>query len=144
MHFVDETDGHVDADALEALRIAQRKPFLLAILHQDLEGQRPAARRRDQRAILDDVARFAKQRQPPVAFRTIGATALTSTSASAKFLNSTHFSGSSRPNTGAVQGTDVFTPGLPGSSGNFAPSYPSDGRGPSKPGVCGTHPGQCG
>ena len=76
----------------------------------------------------------------------VGAAALTSTSASAKFLNSTHFSGSSRPNTGAVQGTGVFTPGLPGSSGNFAPSYPSGGSGPSKPGsgVCGTHPGQCG
>ncbi|MBV9221492.1 MAG: hypothetical protein JOY94_18885 [Methylobacteriaceae bacterium] len=81
-----------------------------------------------------------------IAAAAIVGAALTSTSASAKFLNSTHFSGSSRPNTGAVQGTGVFTPGLPGSSGNFAPSYPSGGSGPSKPGsgVCGTHPGQCG
>ncbi|MBV9633203.1 MAG: hypothetical protein JO163_21550 [Methylobacteriaceae bacterium] len=77
---------------------------------------------------------------------TLGAATLTATSASAKFLPSTHFSGG-RTNPGAVQG-NTFTPGVPGGFGNNAPSFPSGGSPPPPPppppGVCGTHPGQCG
>jgi hypothetical protein len=75
----------------------------------------------------------------------LGATALTSTSAFAKFLPATHLA-PSQSNSGAVAGR-ITTPGVPGTLPNTAPSYPS-GSSPNvptgRPPVCGTHPGQCG
>jgi hypothetical protein len=59
----------------------------------------------------------------------LGATALASTSASAKFLPSTHLQPAGRTTPG-VAGTLTFTPGVPGSFGNFAPSRPSGGSTP--------------
>ena len=75
----------------------------------------------------------------------LGASALISTSAFAKFLPATHVSPATPANPGAVAGR-IITPGVPGTLPNTAPSYPS-GSAPNaptgRPPVCGTHPGQC-
>src|SRR3974390_2700348 len=77
LHLIGEADGRVNADALEAVRIDPRKPFLRAALYQDLKSERPAARPLDEKAVLDGVAGFAKERQRalrhrPVAPRAVG------------------------------------------------------------------------
>ena len=59
----------------------------------------------------------------------LGATALASTSASARFLPSTHLPLTNQAAPGTVP-TTITTPGVPGASGNSAPSRPSGGSTP--------------
>jgi hypothetical protein len=72
------------------------------------------------------------------------ATALTSTSASAKFLPSTHLAPVSQAYPGAVPG-NIITPGLPDAFGNVAPSRPSGASTPVPPvPICLQQPQKCG
>ena len=74
----------------------------------------------------------------------LGATAFTSTSASAKFLPLTHLPPVTQAYPGAVPG-NILTPGLPGAFGNVAPSRPSGGSTPQPPvPICLQQPQRCG
>jgi hypothetical protein len=73
----------------------------------------------------------------------LSVTALASPSAFAKVLPAVqNLAPTNRTNPVGVQGSTVFTPGVQGASGSFAPSHPSASA-PPRP-VCGTYPGQCG
>jgi hypothetical protein len=74
----------------------------------------------------------------------LGATALTSAPASAKFLPLTHLPPVTQANPGAVPG-NIITPGLPGAFGNVAPNRPCGGSAPNSPvPICLQQPQRCG
>jgi hypothetical protein len=73
----------------------------------------------------------------------LGATALASTAAFAKVLPAVqNLAPTTRTNPVGVQGGTVFTPGVQGAPGSFAPSHPS--ATPSPAPFCLQHPNACG